>query len=263
MDKAKLALIADQYSALFLDNDGTCARTEDLHTEIGTRILRENGVPDMTYEERHKLMGLGEHGIWDYLNKQGRAPHISKEQFKELQCERFREALTSHEDHSALRRQGILDLIEVFKAAGKPVWVVSNTSRDSVEAVQKAIGFFDKVDGIIAFDDIHARGLHKKPSPDPYMLAREKAGLSGEDKCLAVEDSLPGVHSAYEASCDVIHIYYDSVGQKPSNEATYSVSDERDVTEAFNTVAKGAAVRACPAQPRQACCYPVSGMQPS
>ena len=39
MNNYDLDPIVAQYDSLFLDNDGTCAKTEELHAEVGTQIL--------------------------------------------------------------------------------------------------------------------------------------------------------------------------------------------------------------------------------
>lgn len=233
-----LADIVDKYDALLLDNDGTCARTEELHAVVGTQILQEAGV-NITYEERFSLTGYGEFGIWEHLDRQGRMPAISKEQFKQLQSERFLAALTFINDPSELARPGIVDLARAFKNAAKPVLVVSNTAADIVMAVQKASGLNGLVDTIITFDDIHARGLQKKPAPDPYTLARQFSGKPMNGKFLAVEDSKIGMDSALGDGCDVLQIYYESLNQQPDPRATYAVSDSMNLCAAFSMAVAG------------------------
>jgi beta-phosphoglucomutase-like phosphatase (HAD superfamily) len=237
-DMMHLADIVNTYDALFLDNDGTCARTEELHAVVGAQILQEAGV-NITYEERFSLTGYGEFGIWEHLDKQGRTPSISKEQFKQLQSERFLAALTHISDPAQLARPGIVDLARAFRDAGKPVLVVSNTAADIVMAVQKASGLTGLVDTIITFDDIQARGLQKKPAPDPYTLARQLSGKPINGKFLAVEDSKIGMDSALGDGCDVLQIYYESLNQQPDPRATYAVGDSLNLCAAFAAAASG------------------------
>lgn len=233
MNKRFLRDLAQRYEALLLDNDGTCATTEELHARVGTDILREAGIEDMTYEERFSYTGFGEFGIWEHLDRQGRTPRISKEEFKQRQSERFRAAVAALRDPEKLRRKGIAELVDAFHRAGKPVWVVSNTDRDAVMAVQKAAGLDGKIDGYVTFDDIQEQNLHKKPAPDAYLLAMEKAGCTGK-QCLAVEDSETGLRAALDAGCDTIHIFYNALNQAANPRATYAVPDHLDVRKAFN-----------------------------
>ena len=53
-----------------------------------------------------------------------------------------------------------------------------------------------------AFGDEVANG---KPAPDIYRLAVERLGMAA-DRCLALEDSLPGVESAQRAGLTVIMV---------------------------------------------------------
>lgn len=223
--------LAREYDALFLDNDGTCGLTEEIHARIGTDILKQSGVPHMTVEERFSFMGFGEAGIWEYLQKQGHALSITIEQFVRLQSQRFTEAISGITDPAVIRRPGIIELAEEFKKHNKPVWVVSNTPREAVMAVQKAAGLLEVVDGYITYTDIHDKGLKKKPAPDAYLLAKDLTVGRGAH-CLAIEDSKTGVQAALDADCDVIEIIYHRLNHTPHPYSTYVVSDEEAVLAA-------------------------------
>lgn len=237
MVERNLKAVVEAYDALFLDNDGTCAKTEELHAQVGTKILQEAGVV-ITYEERYSFMGFGERAIWDHLNAQGRTPSISKEEFLKLQAERFLDAVNKMEDPAELARPGIKSLVDAFRAASKPVIVVSNTPREVVNAIQKAIGLYDLVDRIISLDDMLDNGLQAKPSPDGYNWAKEivrtESGVK-TGRYLALEDAEKGWKAAYAANCDTLLIHYKGVNQKPNPEATYNVADDLDVCDAFTS----------------------------
>lgn len=239
MNQATLADIVTQYDALLLDNDGTCARTEELHAEIGATILTDLGGVPMTFEERLAYMGYGEHGIWDDLNAKGQTPAITKDEFKNLQGVRFIESLKSI-DPGKLARPGIVDLAKAFKAASKPVIVVSNTARNVVEAIQSAIGLDRITDKVITLDDILSLGLKPKPAPDAYLLAQSL--VPGGNRFLAVEDAYKGWEAAHLSGCDTVHIYYKSIGQKPNPSATYTVADDLNICLAFKKAANPASV---------------------
>lgn len=254
------AELARFYDALFLDNDGTCGRTEELHAEIGCEILRDNGVPDMTYEERFSMTGFGEYGIWEFLNKQGRTPSISPAEFARLQSQRFTERIAAIDNPAKIVRPGIPELALAFRDAGKPVIVVSNTPRDAVVAVQTAAGLNGLTDGLITFTEIHDLGLRKKPEDDPYLLAKalvrngirpdDVARMSQVEKdqlvlklvpaerarndmyALAVEDSKTGATSAMKAACHVLEIVYTKLNQVHHHGSTFGVTDEEHVESA-------------------------------
>jgi beta-phosphoglucomutase-like phosphatase (HAD superfamily) len=242
MNNYDLSNVVNQYDGLCLDNDGTCARTEELHAEVGALILREEGGVNITYEERLSYMGMGEHGIWDHLHAHGRTPSISKDEFKRLQSVRFLEALKSMRDASALERPGIKRLAQAFRDANKPVIVVSNTPRDVVTAIQRLIALDALVHHVITFDDMMSAGLRAKPEPDGYIWAKQIAESIAPKKTgriLAVEDAHKGWLSAHRADCDTIHIFYQSIGQTANPEATFTVADHLDVCDAFLSAASG------------------------
>lgn len=231
-------LVGD-YEALLIDNDGTVVRSEELHAEIGCRILQENGVPDMTYQERFGMLGFGEAGIWAHLHKQGRAPTLTPAQFSQMQSEQFSAAMAKITDPATIRRPGIKELMEAFKDAGRPVIVVSNTDRAAVIAAQKAADTIHLVDAMLCVDDLKKHGLEKKPHPGPYLHAKKMAGLGVDAPCLAVEDSKTGANSAAAAGLDFVEIIYTHVQQVPHPAATWVVTDGQDVREAarFNPAA--------------------------
>lgn len=96
---------------------------------------------------------------------------------------------------------GLVDALSALKAAGLPMAVATSTHRKvAVEKLTKAgvIHFFREVIG----GDMAPRG---KPAPDLYLKA---AGAIGKDpaRCLALEDSGPGLRAAHAAGCAAVLI---------------------------------------------------------
>ena len=224
LDRQKLIkFLADQYDGLVLDNDGTVARTEELHALVGAKIMSEHGAPT-SFDDRFCMMGMGEAAIWDAQRDKGMPLTLGRQQFIDMHQEEFLKALETHKNPAQLERHGVIDLVQAFKDRSKPVGVASNTPRNVVERVQRLIGFWEKMDVIVTFDDLQALNMKAKPEPDAYNLAKEKMGLQN-GKVLAVEDSSKGISSAISAGCDVIGIYYDTIGHKPDPRVFLSTRD--------------------------------------
>lgn len=96
---------------------------------------------------------------------------------------------------------GLVDALTAIRAAGLPIAVATSTHQKvAVEKLTKAgvIHFFREVVG----GDMAAHG---KPAPDLYLKA---AAAIGKDpvRCLALEDSGPGLRAAHAAGCAAVLI---------------------------------------------------------
>ncbi|MDR6868992.1 beta-phosphoglucomutase family hydrolase [Microbacterium resistens] len=108
---------------------------------------------------------------------------------------------------TALRRDGIapypgsLALLEVLRAAGVPMAVVSSSK--NAEEVLAAAGIRDffpvVVDGVVA----EREGLASKPAPDVFRVGAERLGVDPASS-VAVEDATSGVASAAAAGYGVV-----------------------------------------------------------
>ena len=101
-------------------------------------------------------------------------------------------------------RPGALELLRAVRAAGVPIGLASNSSREFVERAlavsELADGHFDVV---VSADDVEA----PKPAPDLYLAACAALGAAPE-RAAALEDSPPGVASARAAGMFVIAVPY-------------------------------------------------------
>ncbi len=250
---ANLRRLVSSYDAVLSDFDGTAVMSEQIHAAIGSEILRGHGVPDMTYDERFAMMGMGEFGIHEALANQGRTPTISAEEFKKQQCELFIKTVETMHSEQILR-PGFKDLVIATLDAGKPFHIVSNTAKDAVNACMVVTGL-DKLippENVITFDDIQSLGLKKKPHPDPYNLAIQRCQIPN-GRFLAIEDSSIGLQSALNANCDTLEIFYDSIGRTADPRATYSLPDSRSLCSIFDESAENSVV---PLQQRKAALGP-------
>ena len=87
-----------------------------------------------------------------------------------------------------------------LRAVDRPKGVVSNSSRDRVEAMLTRAGLRHHFADDIFCAEMVAR---PKPSPDVYLLAAERMAKA-PGRCLAIEDSLAGATAALAAGMNVV-----------------------------------------------------------
>ena len=87
-----------------------------------------------------------------------------------------------------------------MREAGVRLGLVTSSTQRWVNAVQEHIqlGSFEVM---ITADDVD----RTKPSPDPYVEAAKRLGVSTES-CLVFEDSPVGVRAALDAGCQVVRV---------------------------------------------------------
>jgi HAD superfamily hydrolase (TIGR01509 family) len=101
--------------------------------------------------------------------------------------------------HGMPWKRGVTELLDHLDRHGIPRALATSTVR--VEAMARMGPLFLRMHAA-AFGDEVANG---KPAPDIYLLAVERLGASA-DRCLALEDSLPGVEAAERAGLTVIMV---------------------------------------------------------
>jgi HAD superfamily hydrolase (TIGR01509 family) len=95
---------------------------------------------------------------------------------------------------------GALELVDGVRALGVPTGLVSSSYRALVEAALDSLGR-DRFDVTVAGDEVG----HAKPSPEPYLLACAKLGVSPADVVI-LEDAISGVTSGEAAGATVVAV---------------------------------------------------------
>ena len=101
--------------------------------------------------------------------------------------------------HGVPWKTGVAELLDHLDLRGIPRALATSTVRE--EAIARMGLLFPRMH-TAAFGDDVANG---KPAPDIYLLAVERLGVPA-DRCLALEDSLPGVKAAERAGLTVIMV---------------------------------------------------------
>jgi beta-phosphoglucomutase family hydrolase len=93
---------------------------------------------------------------------------------------------------------GARELLAALREEGIPAAVGSSTPRGNLNAIFAATGLDEYFEAVVCGDDV----TNGKPSPDVFLLAAHKLGLSAAD-CLVIEDAHAGIEAALRAGMRV------------------------------------------------------------
>ncbi|WP_372790893.1 HAD family hydrolase [Paraconexibacter sp.] len=183
--------------AVVFDNDGLLLDTEVAWTRAEVTLFARR---DRTFTDAHKrdIIGSSRAVAAAKLERMLELPGQGFALMDELHDLVMEEALAG-----CPPRPGAIELLDALAAAGRPVALASNSSREFVERTLTVGGVRDRFEIVISADDVE----HPKPAPDLYLEACSRLGVDPA-RSLALEDSPPGVRSAYAAGLYVIGVPY-------------------------------------------------------
>ncbi|WP_150309051.1 HAD family hydrolase [Planctomonas psychrotolerans] len=180
-------------AAVLWDMDGTIVDTEPYWLD-GERAMVESFGGTWTHADGMKLVGSG---LWD-------SARILQDAGVRLSADEIVDRLT---DGVLLRlrdelpwRPGALDLLTSVRDAGVPMALVTMSVERMARAIADAIPF-DAFDVIIAGDMVD----QPKPHPEAYLTAAARLGVD-PTKCVAIEDSQPGLAAAVASGATVVGV---------------------------------------------------------
>jgi HAD superfamily hydrolase (TIGR01509 family) len=192
--------------ALIFDVDGTLAETEEIHRAAFNEAFAEAGLSwnwsQVAYKELLKVTG-GKERITAFMaaEKITYGPSTS-DLIAHLHARKTKFYTRSIAENQVSLRPGIESLIVKARATGLKLAIATTTSEENVVALLKntlgheALHWFDA----ICCGDVVSK---KKPSPDIFLLALGRLGMSPQ-KAIAIEDSSNGVRSAVSAGLRVL-----------------------------------------------------------
>lgn len=212
--------------AVIFDMDGVLIDSQPLHYDLDIRVLKACCYP-AKLSTVVPYTGIGNPERWPkYKEDLG-----LKEEPARL-IEMAEEAMRDLFTNANLKPiKGIPELLDSIKAMGIPCGVASSSSYELIELVLGKIGLADRFNIIISGEDVS----EGKPSPDIYLKAAEKIGMSPK-RCIAIEDSPAGILAAKNAGC--ICIAYENpntLGQDFTN-ATYVIKNFDDCFPVIKTL---------------------------
>ena len=180
--------------AVIFDCDGTLVDSEPLSRRAWERVLAPYGY-EVTDEDLAACVGRSYSHTHGHFAARAALPGpdafwpvYSGELFALLD-ERLQPFADAVGAVAELRRRGVT------------VAVASSSARERLERTLARAELTDVFAATIAGDEV-ARG---KPAPDMFLAAAERLGIA-PTRCIAVEDSVPGVQSALAAGMAVVAV---------------------------------------------------------
>lgn len=98
-------------------------------------------------------------------------------------------------------KKGLIALLDYLKSNGVRLAVATSTSAQTAHKVIRLAGVYDYFDSFVCGEDV----TNGKPAPDVFLKAAEKIGVEPND-CVAFEDSINGIKSAYAAKMTTVMV---------------------------------------------------------
>lgn len=176
---------------VLFDMDGVVLDTEKLYSRFWQEAAIALGYP-MTREQALGMRSLnrdaGQRQLERYFG-----PEVSHPRMRQKRIE-LMEAYIA--EHGVDPKPGVPELLAWLKREGIPAAITTSSPIERVRRYLDRLGYTDGFDALCTVYEV-PRG---KPEPDIYLYGAERLGVKPE-ACLALEDSLAGLTSAYRAGC--------------------------------------------------------------
>ncbi len=190
--------MSSPFQAVVFDNDGLLLDTEEAWTRAEEVLFGRRGR-EFTMEHKRWLIGSSRSVAAEKLEVMLDLPGAGEPLMDELHELVMDEALKG-----VPPRPGAVELLDALGAAGVPLGLASNSSREFVERTLERAGLLNgRFACVVTADDVE----HPKPAPDLYLEACRSLGAEPAASA-ALEDSPPGVSSAAAAGMFVIAVPY-------------------------------------------------------
>ncbi|WP_328336875.1 HAD family phosphatase [Streptomyces violaceus] len=187
----------DGVSVIF-DLDGTLVDSEPNYYEAGRQTLAEHGVPDFSWADHERYVGIStQETVADWRKRYGLRASV-EELFTVKNRRYLALARGSTRAYPEMRR-----FVELLAAEDVPMAVASGSSPEAIEAVLSGTGLDACLRTVVSADEV----AHGKPAPDVFLEAARRLGADPAG-CVVLEDAAPGAAAAHAAGMRCIAIPY-------------------------------------------------------
>ncbi len=148
--------------SVIFDLDGTLVDSEPNYYESGRRTLERYGVPDFTWEQHSRFIGIGTLETLEILRDRYGIEAPVEQLLAEQNAAYLDLARTRTEVFPQMR-----GFVERLHAEGVPMAVASGSSREAIDAVLAGTGLDALLTTVVSAEEV-ARG---KPAPDVFLEA--------------------------------------------------------------------------------------------
>jgi HAD superfamily hydrolase (TIGR01509 family) len=180
-------------AAVLWDMDGTLVDTEPYWMAAEIALVESYGG----MWSHDDAMGLVGSGLWHSARVlQSRGVELTEDEIIQALTDRVLEQV----EVSVPWRAGAIELLAELRERGIPTALVTMSIGRMARLIADSVGF-PAFATVVAGDDV----THAKPHPEPYQKAAGILGVDSRD-CVALEDSAPGIASAFAAGAVVIGV---------------------------------------------------------
>lgn len=178
------------------DMDGLMFDSERLVCNIWQEMMNENGYK-FSVDIFKNTIGLRQDKSKEfYTSLYG--TDFDYDGFKKQSRERFYKHI---EVNGVPIKKGLFELLDYLKSQNIKMAVATSTSAQTALKVIKKAGVYDYFDSFVCGDDVK----NGKPHPEVFLTAAQRIGIA-PDKCVAFEDSINGIKSAFAANMTTVMV---------------------------------------------------------
>ncbi len=179
------------FAAAVFDLDGLLIDSEPLWRAAEMEVFHGIGMP-LTEEECHQTTGLRTDQVVAYWHE--RRPWDAASHPPPRIVDDINRRVIELIGERGEAKAGVGHALEFMSARGLRLALASSSSMPVIEAAVGRLGIADR------FEVVHSADFEErsKPAPDVYLGAARRLDLP-PDRCVALEDSIPGVEAAKAA----------------------------------------------------------------
>ena len=196
------------YKLIFFDFDGVVVDTEWQHFSAFNNVLKNYGIKITKKEYMEEYLAYDDKGCFIKVFKNKLNKNLSKEEVQNL-IKQKTEILMNEIKKKIKVYHDTIKFINFISEKFKDIklCIVSGALKTEIVFILKKLKLDKKFFLIISAEDVK----NGKPSPEPFLLAKQKAEnllnkRFNKNEILVIEDSINGIKSALDAGFDVLAV---------------------------------------------------------